>query len=86
MRFAYPVEYYESKLKSLYGKDYEIVPLMDWHGLRTRVRIFCCTHKSYRIVSLKKIFNGQKSTRPCRKCYLESLKKSDTNDVKTDNS
>ena len=32
MRFAYPVEYYESKLKSLYGQDYEIVPLMDWHG------------------------------------------------------
>lgn len=76
MRIAYPVEYYETKLKEIYGKEYEIVPISDWHGLRTEVRIFCCEHKSYRTVNLKKIFNGRKSTRPCRKCYLEKLTQS----------
>jgi hypothetical protein len=73
MRIAYPVEYYEGKLKNIYGKDYEIMPITEWHGLRTLVRIFCCSHKSFRKVSLKKIFNGKKSTRPCRECYLEEL-------------
>ena len=75
MRVAYPVEYYEQRLKALYNKQYEIVPITEWHGLRTIVKVFCHQHKTYRLVNLKKVFNGLKSTRPCRKCYLESLQK-----------
>lgn len=75
MRIAYPVEYYEGKLKDIYGKSYEIIPISEWHGLRTIVKVFCRQHKTYRLVNLKKVFNGLKSTRPCRKCYLESLQK-----------
>lgn len=75
MRIAYPVEYYEQRLKEMFGKEYEIILLEDWHGLRTMVEIFCYEHKTFREVYLKKVFNGKKSTRPCRKCYLESLQK-----------
>ena len=73
MRIAYPVEYYEQRLKELFGKEYEIILQGDWHGLRTMVKIFCYQHKTFREVYLKKVFNGKKSTRPCRICYLESL-------------
>ena len=73
MRIAYPVEYYEASLKRLYNNDYTIYPITDWHGLRTYVRILCHSHRTYRNVNLKKVFNGKKSTRPCRKCYLEEL-------------
>lgn len=73
MRLPYPVEYYEILLKKLYGVDYIINPLADWHGLRTEVNIFCTVHETYRKVNLKKVFNGNKSTRPCRQCYLDTL-------------
>lgn len=73
MRLPYPVEYYETMLKNLYGIDYLITPLSDWHGLRSEVQIYCTKHGTYRKVYLKKVFNGAKSTRPCRQCYLDSL-------------
>lgn len=73
MRLPYPVEYYEEKLKDEFKQSYEIIPLSEWHGLRTDVRIFCHKHRTFRNVYLKKVFNGKKSTKPCRKCYLESL-------------
>lgn len=73
MRTPYPPDYYEARLFKEYGKDYDIVPTAEWHGLRTTVTIFCISHGTTRNVNLKKVFNGAKSTWPCRKCYLDSL-------------
>lgn len=73
-RHAYPVIYYEAKLLDLYKKKYQIVPSEEWHGLRTQVSILCTEHQGRREVNLQKVFNGKNSTRPCRQCYLDSLK------------
>lgn len=80
MRLPYPVEYYEGLLKKLYGIIYIITPVTEWHGLRTNVNIYCSVHKTIRTVYLKKVFNGTKSTRPCRKCYLDSIAPTNTRD------
>lgn len=74
MRTPLPPDYYEARLFKQYGQDYDIVPSAEWHGLRTDVTIFCEKHGTFRTVYLKKVFNGLKSTWPCRKCYLDSLK------------
>lgn len=72
MRQPLPTTYYEEKLFNKYDKVYVIEPIDEWHGLRTQVRVFCQTHEEYRNVYLKKVFNGQKHTHPCRKCCLTS--------------
>lgn len=78
MRIPYPIEYYEDKLFYQYKKEYQIILFNDnWHGLRTWVKIRCNEHKTSRIVYLKKVFNGSKSTRPCRQCYLDTLRPTD---------
>lgn len=70
MRQPYAVEYYEERLRELYKIAYLITPLSEWHGLRTWVEIHCPIHYGNRIVYLKKIFNGKKSTHPCRQCVI----------------
>lgn len=76
---ALPPSYYELRLLRMYGKQYKIVPLDDWHGLRSSATIICAKHNTQRKVWLQKVFNGRKnSTWPCRQCYLDSLKPSPT--------
>jgi len=73
MRKPYAPEYYEGKLEAIYQSEYSILPTAEWHGLRTWVDIICTKHGTTRHVELKKVFNGEKSTWPCRRCYLASL-------------
>lgn len=72
MRTPYDIEYYEQKLKQQYNHSYSIIPITEWHGLRTIVRIHCLTHDTMRQTNLQKIFNGKKSTVPCRFCRYPS--------------
>lgn len=78
MRTPYSPEYYEAQLEVLHGSEYNILPQTEWHGLRTWVNIVCIKHGTTRNVELKKVFNGAKSTWPCRRCYLDSLSPSPT--------
>ena len=65
-----PVEHYETKLFTKYGRKYKIYPIEQWNGIKTECRIYCAIHKTYRVINLKNIFNGVNSMTPCRLCYL----------------
>ena len=69
-----PVSHYEEKLLRKFRKSYKIFPVERWNGLKTDVNILCCIHKTNRLITLKKVFNGKNSMVACRLCYLESLK------------